>query len=203
MFPDRMKLEWIRQYKLRQSSLVCISFNKSCDCRRAKAHPTSRRGIGTKHGCIPWDKEPRNTKTISVDTIISIFILHANYLFIHCETLCIVRGLVRSLEFLTGTTIIKYMSSVATLKYNSGWKIIKWNMDVVQIKMIHLIPPSQNRHHKLYFWRSFQAMDFSGLLRGTFCFSFEGNYLYLVSPQPHVKGEERLQVEGLNHKVQS
>lgn len=46
-------------------------------------------------------------------------------------------------------------------------------------------------------------MDFSGLLRRTFCFLFEGNYLYLVSPQPHVKGEEWLQVEGLNHKVQS
>lgn len=46
-------------------------------------------------------------------------------------------------------------------------------------------------------------MEISGLLRRTFCFLFEGNDLYLVSPQPHAKGEEWLQVGGLNHKVQS
>lgn len=46
-------------------------------------------------------------------------------------------------------------------------------------------------------------MDISGLLRRTFCFLFEGNDLYLVSPQPHDKGKEWLQVAGLNHKAQS
>lgn len=133
MFPDRTKLDWIRQYKLCQSSLVCISFSKSCDYGRAKAHLTPHRGIGTIHGRTPRDKEPRNTPKQSA--IISILILHANYLCIHCETLCIVRGLQRSLEFLTGTPIIKYVSSVVTLKYSSGWRIIERNMHVVQIKM--------------------------------------------------------------------
>lgn len=46
-------------------------------------------------------------------------------------------------------------------------------------------------------------MDISSLLRRTFCFLFEGNDLYLVSPQPHAKDEEWLQVEGLNHKALS
>ena len=148
----------------------------------------------------------KHAKTIGVDTIISILILNANYLFIHCETLDSFRGLQRSLYFLIGTTAIKYMASVVILKYNSGWRIIERDIYVAQIKMyrIHLLdipPPLPDMCHKLHSWRSFQAMGISGLLRRTFCFFFEGNGLYLVSPQPCAKGEKWLQVEGLNHKV--
>ena len=44
-------------------------------------------------------------------------------------------------------------------------------------------------------------MGISSLLKSTFCFCFEGNGRYLVSPQPRAKGEKWLEVEGLNHKV--
>lgn len=64
----------------------------------------------------PGTRSKKHAKTISVDIVISILILNANYLCIHCETLHSFRGLQGSLYFLIGTTTIKYMSSAVILK---------------------------------------------------------------------------------------